>query len=498
MTKQLRYALPLLPLMALYCAKVETGIDNSKINGQVIMPPTLVAEAEDGTNNSFLSPEVLDALNVSVRIVDGTIEAWGLDVDDRPTGDRDIYQLKSPQDLWDNPFTLIVDDAAATVRVELWNMDLIQGPVMLSSQDIQGTTQIVFPLAAIPEEDTGYYSNYSYYTYDSADTGFYYTAAFDVNCDADPGACSPLMQGGTNYAIHLAGIDGTNPAAYQLIMPGPHPADATVLAGAYLSDDPTDRGDPVAGSNIVDVVGGGADSNWTYTGDYEMFLVRSFKGEDKVDENIKQVWIHAGTYGSLNQGLSAGTWYASTPASLKLGKDSPAPLLFENAVRYNADPVTLDTIAPIVIGMEFDEVEPNDMQVEWTSWPFVDVDMGANATDIGVLSGSGFVDIFRGEIDIVSNGYGFIHDADAWQVQFPEPVSVFFNMDWDDDNADLDVFLFDSGTGEALDFAGTADKPEADGGYWEFEPDTIYYLVIAGYLGTPNSSTAYELNLEQL
>lgn len=482
----------LVAIASVTCIQPEQGIDNSKITGEVIVPARLVEETRDPFNEELDAAVVLDDLGFDIVLLDGKAKV----------DDEDWFTISSPRDLWDQRFAIELADSSASVRFELYALDFFDpttgGPPLLDTIDLSGSGQLVFPLAPT---DPGATDSGTYVT----DTGTLPTdtappSPFDADCALTPEACLPLMAAGESYGVHVVTLSGSSD--YRIIMPGAHPDEAGILVGAWGSDDVQARGLPLAGSNATGFVGGDAASEYAYTGSYEMFLVRAVlpnESEDpdaqvSVDEGVKEAWLFAGSWSNLNTALAARTWYSSEPYHLVLDRPSVEPRSPQNAIVYQADPLTLDALAPIVIGFEIDEVEPNDQVVDFYSFE-LDVSTPGAAQDIGVLSGGGFVDIVHAQMEIFDDTYDYVHDADSFQFTVPEPVTLLFTTSWDVD-ADLDVFTNEADGGN-LEFAWTANNPEAAGGAYTYEPGEIYFLSVLGYTGPVGTPFPYTLEIEQ-
>jgi hypothetical protein len=483
---------PLCMMVALSaCIPLESGIDNTRIEGDVQLLPVRTEEVRDRVNQNLDEAVVLPGVAVAALLVEGVLTESAVDADGEPAGDVDVYELTTRSDLAD--YVLPLDFGTGTARVELFDLDQDGGGLggtlqILASVDITGAGSIAFPVPPAPATttSTSSTSTSSYTSYTSTST---------------TGLSGPGMAAGIRYGLRISGLSGAADAPYSFVLPPLSPDTTQILVGAWLEDTIETRENLVAGTSAVSWTGGTADEDWVWTGRYSMFLVRALEYEtnadgDKVvvgaDEEVGEVYVFAGDWANLNQGLPAGTWYSGTPQHVVLDGE-PSSLLASDAVVYEADgPLVLDTFAPIVVGLDVEEVEPSGAVVDYDSFTIVPAE--GVFSDVGALSGPGFVDIFRGHIDIAA-GVGYeSHDSDAWAFTVLEPSLLFMTMSWDSD-ADLDVIAFDE-AGEAVDWAASVSNPEVGGGYWIFEPGIQYYLVVAGYEGTEGSSPAYEVSLE--
>jgi hypothetical protein len=470
------------------CIRMEPALDNSTIEGTIQLPPTQIEETRDNANGTLANAVVLAPLSYGVTQLLGKTTGYGLNGDAfAPTSDQDWFLINPPPSFRDQgctldpyvfetiitgdtgaslpksmetTFTLAIEDPSATLRVEILDLDVIvgngpsEGPIVFRSEDITGT-----------------------------------------------GAIDLCLMDGANYAIHIGGVTGTAASNWTLSMAGLHPEDAGLKVGAWLNDDVLDRGFPVGGTDVQDFTGGAEEDGWTWTGTYDIFLIRSVttdktgkKEKTTYDEAISETWLFAGDWASLNLPLPAGTWYSSKPVHVVLDKTPKSNRLDDNVV-YSAKPLVVDSFAPLVIGQEFTEVEPNDADsVTYASWELDPADM-ANANDLGVLSAPGEVDILRGTTPFESDTADWVHDNDLFKFEVPETELLYFNLDWSLGDADLDAVIFDA-SGEPIDWMVTYDKPELGGGYAPFLPGEVYYLIIVPWIGPNGSTMDWELIME--
>jgi len=468
------------------CSRPEEPLDNTRVRGTVRIDAVHIDESAQAEleNRNWDGGSVLETINFVPNIIDGTLEGFDVTAEGEPgpSADHDWWLFNSPFYMAEayadgNPrpdptepavFTITLDDATAVARVEIANTDELEGaqnrPTVVMAADITGSGEMTFD-----------------------------------------------VQANVNYGIHIAGLEGPGDVGYSIAMPSQHPDEANILVGAYETDDVFARGNPVAGTNAgpFEEVSPG-----TWEASYEMLLVRGVettienegelnqKNTTKVNEKIKEAWIYAGNFPNLGPNLSAGTWYSGTAVHVdiagakpeQLGKDEePEPGAEIGPVATVDEVAVIDSVAPLVIGQEFDEVEPNNVGMTGYGLDLSTIDQ---ATDAGTLSGPGFVDVFRGTNDITSSDSAWTHDMDTWSFMVPEPSWLYFKLDWDDDAADIDAPVFDS-TGAWVDGPASGAKPDVDGGYWLFEPGEVYYLTVLGYVGTEGSAPAYELFVEQ-
>jgi hypothetical protein len=493
------------------CVPSETGIDNSRIDGTVRLLPVTATESNELQNRDPDNAEALPTVSPAAVIVSAALLRSSVDPDGTPTGDVDHYALSTDVDLPD--YALYVTIPSGSARVEL--LDLGSRPVrVLSTVDVSGSAWVPFPAPPTPVTTT------TTTTTDTGDTGALDTGVVDTGLtdtgtpltdtgyyttSTTPPLTGPGMAQGVAYGLRVSGLSGDDGSTYEVVLPGSSPDDTPVLVGAWLEGDIAERTDPVGGTNASGWTGGGLADGWVWTGTYSVYLVRDLEtevnteGDEEVvgaNEELEQIYLFAGTWASLNQGLPAGTWYSSTPQAVVLNQE-PRSLLATDAAVYEAAPLQLDTFAPVVIGFETAETEPNDIGLLNPDAfpPAIDPAALSAANSAGALSGPGFVDVFRGDLGLNGVGYG-ANDIDAWGFTVAEPSSLLLTLGWDAPSADLDLFVVDA-AGEIVEGVASYDNPELGGGEWTFVPGETYTLIILGYLGDAGTSTAYELTVEQ-
>ena len=158
-----------------------------------------------------------------------------------------------------------------------------------------------------------------------------------------------------------------------------------------------------------------------------------------------------------------------------------------------ASPLVLDEYISAVVGFTYEEQEPNELSVDADGEWITPVDP-AEANDLGVLSGPGFVDIITGSTSFYSADYGYIHDDDAFVFELPSTLQVNFVLGWEGD-ADIDVYLIDE-EAEIWEYGASYDNPELGGGYYDLKPSKKYFLSVLGYLGPDGEDVPYELKIE--
>lgn len=292
--------------------------------------------------------------------------------------------------------------------------------------------------------------------------------------------------------------------SYTVAVSGSDPNDGVIMVGAYLSaDDYLSRGNPVAGAEITGWTQDEATGEWV--GAYEMIYVQSVTtapgtneyGEEIDDHTVgvglTDVWLVAGDFTVLNQGLPAGTLYNTAPVQVSLTANT------ENSAPAE---VVLDAIAPKLIGFTYAESEPNEGFVDIASADYA-LDMtsvtGANA--LPVASGLGYVDVITGVQSFgVDNPAWNDGDYDVFALTVSEPLGLAAAVAWEG-GADLDFHIYDStGAYLAVGWGEANTNPEAFTlSNWGavLEPGQTYYLVLMGYEGAAGEYP-YTIELEWL
>jgi hypothetical protein len=435
------------------CTRPERGFDHSELIGTVRIEPETKDE-KAGTNDVYDDRQRnLPPVGASVVAVSGSLSQFGVADEDGDVtgGDVDWYEVVIEAGIETTAFEVAFDGVpvGTTVAVDVYDP----------------------PASEFAEETL----RSSYEGEAASDGGIHVLVEESV-------------EPGDTLLLRIEALTGTGAAPYRLVLPGDDPNDRRYLAGAYLTEDLTTRR-PVAGGEVVDWV---IAEDFAWVGSYRMVFARSVVTEatdtgelTTVDEAIDAAFVFAGDWVNLAGPLAAGTWYTGSPASVTLTGEGT----------LSVPALTLDTEAPLVIGVETDEVEPNDVPIDSDAFTLDLTDTSA-AQDLGTLTGLGFVDVLHGECPIDSDEEGYVHDVDVFTFQVPEAMVLYFTATWDEGEAvDVDVLVFD-GTGEVVDGAITSSYPEADGGYFEYEPGVTYFLAVAGWLGVPGSPVPYDLLIE--
>jgi hypothetical protein len=292
--------------------------------------------------------------------------------------------------------------------------------------------------------------------------------------------------------------------SYTVAVSGSDPNDGVIMVGAYATaDNYLSRGNPAAGAQIVDWVQDEATGEWV--GSYEMIYVQSVTttpgkndyGEDidnhAVGIGLSKVWLVAGDFTVLNQGLPAGTLYNTLPIEVNLSA---------NEANTAPSEVVLDAIAPKLIGFTFAETEPNEGFVDIASADYaLDMTSVAGANALPVASGLGYVDIISGVQSYgVDNPAWNDGDYDVFALTVAEPLGLSAAVAWEG-GADLDFHIYDSaGVYLAVGWGEGNTNPERFTlSNWGavLQPGETYYLVLMGYEG-PAGEYPYTIELEWL
>lgn len=518
------YTLPLV-LTLLACLRPEEGIDRTRVLGTIRVDPTVVDESNESTNADPFTAIALDELQFGYRVHRGTLTDFGTATGaPSANADTDCWQLVSganrgqsapngqfgwvPDDEANPPVDIDISVSGGTARVTVYNLEEIE----VEAEDRNGDNILN------PGEDKN-------------GNGVLDPAIPSTVATTDVSGWDLLtlsMPAKVEHALCIAGLEGSAPSEYTLTVSGRHPDRAKLLVGIYANGDPTDRGALLGGTNAQAFE---SVDRWSFVARYEMLFVREFEtdtdGEVVVlDEDVNAGFVYAGNWANLSQKLPAGTWYSSQPVAVDFTQvgdpepwgvytdtlvddtggtedtavEDPAEDLPPRSPTYPTlhvdEQVVVDAIAPIVVGFDVSEIEPNDV-------PSIDPSVeGDLAQDLGILSGPGFVDIVEGACDFgAGDGYGYwgayATDTDFFKFQVPERLELAFTLSWDDSAVDLDVIVMDS--------AGT----QLDQGYYGFpevnenaplilEPGQDYFIAALPWSSPSADPVPYELRLEQL
>ncbi|MCB9746284.1 MAG: hypothetical protein H6741_17850 [Alphaproteobacteria bacterium] len=354
------------------------------------------------------------------------------------------------------------------------------------------------------------------------------TPALDTNTDGSDGVLeySFALEAGEELAFRISGITGdlNIDSTWLVQISGGPPEAGGIKVGAYAPFPETDpeTETEVDFYNRGTPYGGGSAYDWsfdadtlTWTGSFRMLKFRSVEsGEGENDycdlpeddplyancapqdqhtvvEGVDTVWIAAGDFASLNSALPAGTLYNSVPVEVTLDPDADNVL---------AEPVVMDEIAPLVVGWEVDEVEPNDVvTLNPDGYPTVELADLANAQVLEVGSGFGFVDIIHGTLEGLTTGIGWEGPTDYFAMSVDEPLYVTATLTWSDSAGNLDLLLMDSAAEAVVGgwlWSDTSPEyfvlSEVD---YLLEPGEVYYLAVLPWDGADGDYN-YQIQLE--
>lgn len=463
--------IPLLLLLSA-CGRYETGIDRTVLQGKLFIPPVSTAEQEqaEGDNDDLTLAQDLGELGFQVQVLTGDSLSAGY-VLGEPTGDLDWYTFTPRQD-GTTAFSLLYPGIEGEIDAEnppeepvIMLVDIVN----LSEVDEAGEPVVV---------------------YSGTTRDFYGDAEFSLD-----------VIGGDTYAMRLAERANTSgDTSYTLVAWGFDPTGTQFLIGAYAEEDIFSRGDPLGGTSVNTFA---MNDYLTWEAEFEILAIRSLVTvtdtagvpTSTVDEAIPSVYLHAGTFSSLNASVLAGDLYSTAPTSVTLSTDDASTDLHTDLV------VTCDAVQPIQFGWTFVEAETeeetNDVEIDYDTYSLVG-DL-ANADVLEIASGLGFVDRVDGSLVYLSDDPGWADDNDIYALTVPEQMGATLTLGWADPVADLDLHLFDSAGNFLVAGWYTANSnPEIiTTGDWGivFEPGETYYIGVFGYSGLAGDYP-YELSIE--
>jgi hypothetical protein len=478
------------------CIPAETGIDHTVLTGTITIPPVSV---EEGRGNETiataqgLGPDDSTALTYRSVIVSGKASAWGPNGLGEADGDPDYYAF-SP--VADGTFTIGLGfttassggDSAAATDADVFLVEVIDLAQLVECADSGDTGS-----ACVPNDGL-------VFTGTTDGTGGAFTT--DV----------PVTAGG-HYVLHVVGLTTDDEAAelpYTLTLSGSAPGDSTILVGAYAGADPAVGEHPL---------GGTTGAGWTYdpatytwTGTYTIMWIKGVTPapEDTDTDDLlvepptvqdagvegfpTKVNLRGGTLSTLDASPAAGALYATASIEADVTGSDVAV----------ADPIVLDGVFPKVVGVEVAETLPDTTLAEIDLADYSLVADTLVAQDVGMLSGLGYVDIVSGTsvLDPSTSGWNGGNDSDAYAFTVPTSMYVRMSGSWPDSAADLDFGIWYADPDDGLidlfsswgdSYCLTGANPELCESVVTLEPDTTYYLVALGYLGTDEQPYSVEL-----
>lgn len=267
------------------CAKVEEGIDDTIIRGNVIIPPASTEEGEtdDEDNGTWYTPTELPMLHYRKMTLTGNSssfggEAFGLDPDydhysitakddgvldvamsfetsqgmqrDKTIYELYLYDLDNADQDCSSEFSCEASDCkceAEYIASECGCVEAKECKEECSWEIVETETCELVPAAGGSTDGTlGYYST------------------------------SLEVSGGGSYGIQVIALDSSeykDGTDYTIEMGALTPDDDSFIVGAYQSDDPTDHGNPVGGASVFDLAWDELNEQWT--GKFEMLYLKS-------------------------------------------------------------------------------------------------------------------------------------------------------------------------------------------------------------------------------
>ena len=493
--------------LLLSCVPTESGIDATTLSGTVQVPPSpdVFAETNDpgalGARDAFTKADGLGTMEFRYRQVTGTFREWPAEVG--AATDEDWYTLTA--------------NAAGTLTFSLSLEGGAEGPPAPDTAAPDTDTD-TGPVDTGPV-DTG--PTWPLYEESRVVSLQVFDVTEPLGEDEDPVPLAELLtvggvaelsleavEGGI-YAFRVEGLQNLDDesSAYSLWLNGGSPALAGIQVGAYTETTTVaERGPLVGGAVTRDWVLDEATRTWSAA--YTMVGFKSVSsapgtdgyGEETtlntVTEGVKgEVALVAGRFGSLSAPLLGNTFFSDTIVYTTLKPDT------ENTV---TDALVVNSYSEFVIGKEVTEVEPNN--ISWGDDGEIEPESGT-ATDIGEVTGTGFVDLVHGvmsfPVDVADGGPPegdeSVIDHDVYVFTVPEELDVFVTMSWPNAEVNLDGYILDS-SGQVLTYgyAFGDDNPELYQYSWfdlTLKAGETYYLYVGPWQG-PAGEHAYDIRLE--
>jgi len=221
-----------------------------------------------------------------------------------------------------------------------------------------------------------------------------------------------------------------------------------------------------------------------------------------VTEGVDRVDLLAGTFSTVNAGISAGTLYNSEVPRVNLAdaEREEVELGASLGERVLMPDVVLDTVSPKIIGWVEPEVEPNDVFTIYETYG-LDPDSLDQAQLLPVPSGPGFVDQVTAVMSFPeADPYWEYGDSDVYAFQVPEEMGARIAISWTDPDINLDLnFHTEAGDwwGAGWDVADANPEGFDSASYLghTFLPGETWYVSVLGWEG-PAGEHDYLLELE--
>lgn len=424
-------------------AEPESGIDRTFIRGTVELPPGAFVESEtkDSTNNDAKTAQELGYITTRYTIVQGNADGFGI-MEDEPISTPDTYSINPTKS---GNLNLSLQFVGSTY-VDEKSSDRSWYFVTITDEDgnvvLSDTTEGSFGAYTAP------------FSVESGVT-YYIELIGGQNRDDSDGTYTLILDGFNPNGV-LASV-GQDLDAGWTIEDGEMYTQSPIdfLVGVYQNAESDARGLPVGGTDVPSFT---LDTEtYTWSGEYEVTYVYSAvlpedvdTGEfaaPVVDASLTDVHLFAGTFPSLNAGITAGTFYSSTPLSVDLStavaEEYEAGFLGVGSTNrvLNADPIVCDVIQPKQYGWTEADAEPNDFADAGDGYTIVDT---AGAQVLPEASGAGFIDTITGSLEFTDAAPSWIGDHDAFVVTVPTDLNAYLSLAWGNPTFDLDLHLYDS------------------------------------------------------
>jgi hypothetical protein len=496
-----RRLLPILALLA--CQGPESGLDNSVIEGTLLIPPASVAEGETAiaTNDDAASafgvgPEGATSLTYRAVVLDGVTSTFTRSAPGDEFGDADWYSFRP---IADGSFTVsfslpgglggpdtdadtttgttdtdttrdtgTTDTTTTGVDTDTGATDTDTGS---TGTDTAGTdtgttgtdTGSTGTDTGTTGTDTGTTGTdtggttfvdaivytirvYDMALYDPADPSAGLVAEGSTDGAAGSWSATFDVAAGGEYAVVVGGVRNTTAqeeVPYELVFSGSAPGEGSVLVGAYA------EGDPAVGSPPL---GGAEAALWTYdaatltwSGFYSIKYVRSVTSPpaDTGDTGAPPEPVIDETIDTVY--IMAGTLQSlnKTPSAGALYTSQSIEVAIPDERVILPDVLVLDAVFPKVIGRTITEELP-DVTVAVVQSDYSVVAEDVVAQDVGMLSGLGYVDVVDGAVDMSggASGWNGTNDSDAYAFTVPEEMYVSLVASWADAASDIDFGIW--------------------------------------------------------
>lgn len=444
-------------------AEPESGIDRTFIRGTVDLPPSAYTEAEskDGDNDAFEGAEDIGDIAVGYTTISGVCEGFGY-FKGTFVGALDSYSLKATLD---GTLSLSMSYQGSEY-VDKKSEDRTYYSLTVVSQTALDERELLDPkdpkagfaapealLAEVTQNAFGAFST----TFNVTKNEVYYiVVGGEANRENTDGSYAITIDG-----FNPNGVIASTGAALEagwVIQDGEMYTQPPIdfLVGAYSSDDPSSRGLPLGGSNVTAFTLD--EETLTWSGEYEITYVYAAvlpadidTGEfasPVVDTSLTEVYLFAGTFPTLNAGLTAGTLFSSSPLSVNLtdakAEEYEAGYFGVGSTNRVLDvtdsPLVVDTIQPKQYGWTEADTEPNDFADVGDGYAVIDV---SGAQELPAASGAGFIDTIVGSLEFKDAAPQWIGDHDAYLVTVPSELDAYISLSWGNTAYDLDLHYYD-------------------------------------------------------